>query len=93
MRRRADKPPLQAKAANEALALFVEHKLQAQTSLVSRAAAKAIVSELLLLYLVTVNFLVLGHEIKMKQTRPGCKREDILPPFAIRHSPEATAER
>src|ERR1035437_873174 len=78
MGRGPDKAPLQAKAAEEALAFLVEHKLQPESGLVGGTATEAIVSELLSLYLVTMNFLVPGHVHKMKQTRSGCKWEDAF---------------
>src|ERR1019366_8939314 len=73
-----DKAPLQAKAAEEALAFLVEHKLQPESGFVGRAATEAIVSELLFLYLVTMNFLVPGHGTKMKQSRSRCKWEEAF---------------
>jgi hypothetical protein len=83
---RPNKAPLQAKAADEALAFLVEHKLQPEPGVVGRAAAEAIVGVLLFLYLVTVNSFVPGHETKMKQTRSRCKWEDAILLFASRHS-------
>src|ERR1019366_9564815 len=82
---RPDKAPLQTKAAEEALALLVEHKLQPESGCVGGTATEAIVGLLLFLYLVTMNFLVPGHVHKMKQTRSGCKCEDAFrfSPFAI----------
>jgi hypothetical protein len=78
MCRRPNETPLQAKAADEALALLVENKLQPESGLVGRTAAEAIVRELLFLYLVTMNFLVPGHVHKMKQSRSRCKCEDAF---------------
>src|ERR1035437_3452417 len=78
---RPDEAPLQAKAADEALALLVENKLQSESGCVGGTATEAIVGVLLFLYLVTVNFSVPGHVHKMKQSRSGCKWED-----AFRHS-------
>src|ERR1019366_452097 len=86
---RPDKAPLQAKAAEEALALLVEHKLQPESGFVDGAATEAIVGVLLFLYLVTVNFFVPGHVHKMKQSRSGCKWEDAFrfSPFAEEMAP------
>ena len=55
VRRRPDKTPLQTKVADKALAFLVERKLQPQAGFVAGTATKAIVGELLFLYLVTMN--------------------------------------
>src|SRR5271157_6510556 len=67
MRRRPDEAALQAEAADETLAFLVEHKLQAQSGVVGGPATEAIVGELLLLDLVTVNSLVACHVLKMNE--------------------------
>src|ERR1019366_9349126 len=78
VRRRPHKAPLQTEAADKALALLVEHKLQPEARLVGRAASEAIIGVLLFLYLVTVNSFVPGHGTKMKQSRSRCKWEDAF---------------
>src|SRR5271157_1291142 len=65
VRRWADKAPLQTKAADEALVLLVENKLQPESGFVGGAATKTVVGELLFLYLVTMNSFVPGHVVKM----------------------------
>jgi len=54
--------------ADKALALLVEDKLQPQSGFVAGTATEAVVGDLLLFYLVTVNSFVLGHVLKMKQS-------------------------
>src|ERR1700744_232617 len=68
VRRRSNETAVQAKAADKALALFVEDKLQAEASLIQRSATKALVAELTLLYVVTRNRFLPGHIFKMRQS-------------------------
>ncbi len=64
--RRADEALLQLEMADKALVLLVEDELQPQPGLVGGAATEAVVGDLLLLDLVTMNSFVLGHGTKMK---------------------------
>src|SRR5580704_4466902 len=73
MPRRADKALLQPEVANKALALLVEDKLHPQPRFVAGAATEAVVDGLLLVNLMAVNSFVLGHVLKMRQRRIGCK--------------------
>src|SRR5271157_5655714 len=82
VRRRTNEAPLQAEAADEALALLVENKLQPESGFVGGAATKTVVGELLFLYLVTMNSLVAGHVVKMNES--GWKCKETL--FAVRDS-------
>ncbi|HME33330.1 MAG TPA: hypothetical protein VKG65_11300, partial [Terriglobales bacterium] len=68
VRRRAHEAPLQAEAADEALALFVEYEFEPQSGCVARAATEAMVGDLLLLNFVTVNSFVPGHVVKMNES-------------------------
>src|SRR5271167_2269890 len=68
VRRRTNKAPRQTKAADEALALLVENKLQPESGVVGGTATEAIVGELLFLELVTVDSLVPGHVVRMRQS-------------------------
>jgi hypothetical protein len=76
MGRRADESSLQAKAADEALALLVEHKLQLQSGLVLRTATEALVTVNPLFDCVSMDWLVTGHATKMKQSRPKMQEAD-----------------
>src|SRR5271157_4537014 len=82
VRRRTNEAPLQAEAADEALALLVENKLQPESGFVGGAATKTVVGELLFLYLVTMNSFVPGHVVKMNES--GWKCKETL--FAVRDS-------
>ncbi len=84
--RRPDEAVLQLKVADKALAWLVENKLQSQAAFVAGTATEAVVSDLLLLYFVTVNAFVLGHGTKMRH-EPG-KMQAGKPLFAVRCSPE-----
>lgn len=68
VRRRANKAPLQTKATDKALLRFVEDEFQPQSGFAVRTATKAPVGELLLLYLMTMNSLMPGHGVSMKQS-------------------------
>src|ERR1700722_5849001 len=68
VRRRSDKTPLQTKTADKALTFLVENKLQLQSGLIARAATKAMVGELLRLYLVAGNSFVTEHVLRMRQS-------------------------
>jgi len=68
VRWRAYKTPLQTKAADKALLVFVEDELQLQSSFAVRTASEAPVGELLPLYLMTMNSFLPGHVVSMKQS-------------------------
>ena len=80
---RADKSALQAKAADESLACFVQNELQLQAGSVLRAATKALVPINTLFDLMSVDRLVPGHVTKMKQSRRKMQEEPL---FAVRPS-------
>jgi hypothetical protein len=90
--RRSDESWFQSKAANEAFALAIQGELQLQSSLIAGTATEAIVADLDLLFRVTMDSLVPGHEhkmrhdrVKMQETPRSALRRSL---FAVRSSPK-----